>query len=106
MKSRVTITISRKDIAAIHRVLSDALEECCGCHRPGEGSGYLGHDRTCAVHICRASFKCVEAFLTRANVRMRAKVGKRERSSHLLKWIGPSGPTATQTNTTRKEKQQ
>ena len=50
---------------AIERVMQIAIESSCSCNRPGKGNGYLGHDKTCWVHIQRDNYKTVEAFIER-----------------------------------------
>lgn len=61
-----TMRVSRLDAQAINRVMNEALENACSCNGSGTGAGYLGHERGCWVHIGRAKYRRVAAFLKRS----------------------------------------
>jgi hypothetical protein len=51
-------------IQAIDSVLYGAITNMCGC--VGPGTGYLGHQRDCHVHMRRDELKRIQKFLDAA----------------------------------------
>ena len=82
-----------KAAAGVVLAVADCIRELCTVP-----SGHL-YARLMG-HLTIDDYQSVIATLARAGL-------VREHPSHLLEWIGPSGPVATtQTKSTRKEKQQ
>jgi hypothetical protein len=50
---------------AISATLGEAIEHTCSCDR--KGNGYMGHSKTCWIHLNRAQYRRIMRFLAAAH---------------------------------------
>jgi hypothetical protein len=64
-------TITKSIIDDIEWVITTSITASCGCNAGGRGKGYLGHDRSCWVHIQRAEYQRLDEWIN--NIRKEMK---------------------------------